>query len=117
MCRRRTRSCSCGPSGSSCWPAISRTAQPVLDIEARIAELQAYVAAGTTVGAKEVRTGPNPVWTELETTRITTQAERDALAARLSSLNRQLAEILERQAQLTRDGIRRTPPWPRTATC
>lgn len=77
--------------------------QPVQDIEARIAGLQAYVASGTTVGAKEVRLGPNPVWTELETTRITTRAERDSLAARLSSVNRQLAEILDRQAKMTRD--------------
>jgi uncharacterized protein involved in exopolysaccharide biosynthesis len=76
--------------------------QPVQDIEARIAGLQAYVASGTTVGAKEVRLGPNPVWTELESTRITTQAERDSLTARLSSVNRQLAEILDRQARMTR---------------
>ncbi|AQR62217.1 chain-length determining protein [Brevundimonas sp. LM2] len=76
--------------------------QPVQDIEARIAGLQAYVASGTTVGAKEVRLGPNPVWTELETTRITTQAERDSLAARLGSVNRQLAEIQDRQARMTR---------------
>ena len=77
--------------------------QPVQDIEARIAGLQAYVASGTTVGAKEVRLGPNPVWTELETTRITTRAERDSLSARLASVNRQLGQILERQAQLTRE--------------
>lgn len=76
--------------------------QPVRDIEARIAGLQEYVASGTTVGAKEVRLGPNPIWTEMETTRITTQAERDSLTARLASVNRQLAEILERQAMLTR---------------
>jgi uncharacterized protein involved in exopolysaccharide biosynthesis len=77
--------------------------QPVQDIEARIAGLQAYVAGGSTVGAKEVRLGPNPVWTELETTRINTRAERDSLSARLASVNRQLGEILQRQAQLTRE--------------
>ncbi|WP_426042088.1 GumC family protein [Brevundimonas sp. TWP2-3-4b1] len=77
--------------------------QPILDIEARIAGLQAYVANGDTVGAKEVRLGPNPVWTELETTRITTLAERDSLSARLSSVNRQLADVQERQARLTRE--------------
>jgi uncharacterized protein involved in exopolysaccharide biosynthesis len=76
-------------------------AQPVKDIEARIGQLQAYVATGTAVGAKEVRTGPNPVWTELETTRINTRAERDSLAARLSVLDRQLADIRSRQARLT----------------
>ena len=76
-------------------------AQPVRDIEARIAQLQAYVGTGTAVGAKEVRTGPNPVWTELETNRINTQADRDALAARLSALDRQLTDIRSRQARLT----------------
>jgi uncharacterized protein involved in exopolysaccharide biosynthesis len=76
-------------------------AQPVKDIEARIGQLQAYVATGTAVGAKEVRTGPNPVWTELETTRINTRAERDSLAARLSVLDRQLSDIRSRQARLT----------------
>ena len=76
-------------------------AQPVRDIEARINQLSAYVSTGTAVGAKEVRTGPNPVWTELETNRINTRAERDSLAARLAVLDRQLADIRERQTRLT----------------
>ena len=76
-------------------------AQPVRDIEARIAQLQAYVSTGSAVGAKEVRTGPNPVWTELETTRINTRAERDSLAARLGVLDRQLSDIRGRQGRLT----------------
>ena len=76
-------------------------AQPVKDIEARINQLQAYVATGTAVGAKEVRTGPNPVWTELETTRINTRAERDSLAARQAVLDRQLNDIRARQTRLT----------------
>lgn len=76
-------------------------AQPVKDIEARIAQLTAYVGGGTAVGAKEVRTGPNPVWVELETTRITTQAERDSLAARLAVLDRQVGELRARQTRLT----------------
>ncbi|MNJ44988.1 Chain length determinant protein [compost metagenome] len=76
-------------------------AQPVREIEGRIAQLQAYVGTGTAVGAKEVRTGPNPVWIELETTRINAQAERDSLAARLSVLDRQLSDLRARQARLT----------------
>ena len=76
-------------------------AQPVKDIEARIAQLQQYVATGTAVGPREVRTGPNPIWTELESTRINTQAERDSLAARLAVLDRQLSEIRDRQSHLT----------------
>jgi uncharacterized protein involved in exopolysaccharide biosynthesis len=76
-------------------------AQPVREIEARIAQMQAYVGTGTAVGAKEVRTGPNPVWVELETTRINAQAERDALAARLAVLDRQVVDLRTRQARLT----------------
>ena len=76
-------------------------AQPVRDIEARIVQLQSYVSSGTAVGPKEVRTGPNPIWTELETTRINTRADRDSLAARLSALDRQLNDIRARQARLT----------------
>jgi len=76
--------------------------QPVLDIEARIQGLQAYVAGGDTVGAKEVRTGPNPNWVSLDTARTTAEADRDALAARLAVLDQQLAALRERQANLTR---------------
>jgi uncharacterized protein involved in exopolysaccharide biosynthesis len=76
--------------------------QPVRDIDAQIAQLQAYVAGGDTVGAKEVRTGPNPSWVALDTARTTAEADRDALAARLAVLDQQLATLRERQARLTR---------------
>lgn len=77
------------------------TAQPVRDVDAQIAQMEDYVATGRTVGVKEVRTGPNPIWVELETNRINTQAERDSLGARLTVLDRQLNEIRDRQANLT----------------
>jgi uncharacterized protein involved in exopolysaccharide biosynthesis len=77
-------------------------AQPVQDIEQQIADLQAYVATGTTVGAKEVRTGPSTVFTAIETARITAAADRDGLAARLSVAEGQLAQIRSRLADLTR---------------
>jgi uncharacterized protein involved in exopolysaccharide biosynthesis len=76
-------------------------AQPVRDIDQRIAQLQAYVATGTTVGAREVRTGPSTIFTEIETTRINAAADRDALAARLSVLEGQLNTLRARQAHLT----------------
>jgi len=76
-------------------------AQPVRDIDQRIAQLQAYVATGTTVGAKEVRTGPSTIFTEIETARINAAADRDALAARLSVLEGQLNTLRERQSHLT----------------
>src|SRR5690606_25398083 len=54
-------------------------AQPVRDIDEQIRQIQAYVATGTTVGAREVRTGPSVIFTEIETTRINAAADRDAL--------------------------------------
>ncbi len=74
--------------------------QPIRDIEARIAGLETYVDGGQGVGVKEVRTGPNPIWVETETTRITTLAERDSLRARLMELDRQLAELRDLQTRV-----------------
>jgi uncharacterized protein involved in exopolysaccharide biosynthesis len=77
-------------------------AQPVQDIDQQIADLQAYVATGTTVGPKEVRTGPSAIFTEIETARITAAADRDGLAARLAVAEGQLNQLRARQAELTR---------------
>ncbi|HYC67758.1 chain-length determining protein [Brevundimonas sp.] len=77
-------------------------AQPVKDIEQQIADLQAFVATGTTVGAKEVRTGPSTIFTEIETARINAAADRDGLAARLAVAERQLAQTRDRLGELTR---------------
>jgi len=77
-------------------------AQPVKDIEQQIADLQAYVATGTTVGAKEVRTGPSTIFTAIETARITAAADRDGLAGRLAVAERQLQQLRDRLADLTR---------------
>ncbi len=75
--------------------------QPVRDLDAKIAELQTYVAGGDTVGAKEVRTGPNPIWVTQESVRMNAAAERDSLAGRLAVLDQQVADLRRRQAQLT----------------
>ncbi len=75
--------------------------QPVRDLDAKIAELEAYVGGGDTVGAKEVRTGPNPIWVTQESVRMNAAAERDSLAGRLAVLDRQVADLGRRQAQLT----------------
>lgn len=77
-------------------------AQPVRDIDQQIADLQAYVATGTTVGPKEVRTGPSTIFTEIETTRITAAADRDGLAARLAVAEGQLSQLRARLAEMTR---------------
>lgn len=77
-------------------------AQPVKDIDQQIADLRAYVATGTTVGAREVRTGPSTIFTEIETARITAAADRSGLAARLAAAEGQLEQLRARQAELTR---------------
>ena len=77
-------------------------AQPVRDIDQQIADLEDYVATGTTVGAKEVRTGPSTIFTAIETARITAAADRDGLAGRLAVAERQLEQLRSRLAELTR---------------
>ena len=76
-------------------------AQPVRDIDAQIAQLEAFVNSGTATGVRDMRLGPNPVWQEIEMDRARVQAERDSLAARHAVLTRQVAELNDRQAQLT----------------
>ncbi|RZJ00637.1 MAG: chain-length determining protein [Brevundimonas sp.] len=75
-------------------------AQPVRELDEKIAELEAYVAAENTVGVREVRTGPSVIYTEIETARIQASADRDALAARLAVLDSQLETLRARQARL-----------------
>lgn len=75
-------------------------AQPVRDIDARIAQLQGFLATGSASGVLAQRLGPNAVWQDLETDRVRVQAERDALAAQYAALGRQLDELIDRQTQL-----------------
>lgn len=75
-------------------------AQPVRDIEARIAQLEAFVNSGDGTGVRDQRQGPNPVWQDLEMDRVRTQAERDSLAARHAVLTRQLQQLEDRQSRL-----------------
>lgn len=76
-------------------------AQPVRDIEQRIAQLQQFVNTGTAVGPREVQTGPNPIWVSLDTERIQLTAERDSLMARRGVLEAQLNDLRGRQSRLT----------------
>ena len=75
-------------------------AQPVRDIDARIAQLEAFVSSGSGTGVTAQRQGPNPVWQDLEMDRVRTQAERDSLAARHGVLTRQLQDLEDRQGRL-----------------
>jgi len=77
-------------------------AQPVKDVEARIAELERLLASGKGVSEKDVRLGANPVWQELETDRVRLSAEAASLAARRDALAGQLKQVSDRQLALTR---------------
>jgi uncharacterized protein involved in exopolysaccharide biosynthesis len=61
------------------------TAQPVRDVDARIAALQALTARGSQEGGAK-RLGPNPVYQGLET-------ERDQVEAQVASLRQRLAQV------------------------
>jgi len=76
-------------------------AQPVKDIDAQIARLNAMVGSGQGVGEKDRRLGANPVRQSLETSRITLEAQAGALTERRNELNRQLGQVQARQMRLT----------------
>lgn len=76
--------------------------QPVRDIDARIAELERLIASGAAAGEKDRRLGANPVWQDVEKTRIQLEAEIASLQARRAELTRQVAAINARQLELTR---------------
>lgn len=76
--------------------------QPVRDIDAKISELERLIASGGTVGEKDRRLGANPVWQDVEKTRIQLEAEIGSLLARRTELSRQVASINARQLELTK---------------
>ena len=76
--------------------------QPVRDVDAKIAELERLIASGGASGEKDRRLGANPVWQDVEKSRIQLEAEVASLIARRAELTRQVAAINARQLQLTR---------------
>jgi uncharacterized protein involved in exopolysaccharide biosynthesis len=75
--------------------------EPVRDIDAKIASLQALASSSQGVGEKDKRLGANPVWEGLETTRINLEAQLTAATDRRDELARQLGELATRQMRLT----------------
>jgi uncharacterized protein involved in exopolysaccharide biosynthesis len=75
--------------------------EPVRDIDAKIASLQALANSGQGVGEKDKRLGANPVWQGLENQRINLAAQLSAIIQRRDELGRQLDELGARQARLT----------------
>ncbi|WP_333585939.1 GumC family protein [Phenylobacterium sp.] len=75
-------------------------AQPVRDLDAQIARLEAGIAAGRTTGEGARRVGVNPVWQTLQTEKFQMEAEVAALRQSLTALNEQLRQLTDRRLKL-----------------
>ncbi|PTS86180.1 MULTISPECIES: GumC family protein [unclassified Caulobacter] len=75
-------------------------AQPVRDIEAQIAQLEQGVASGRTVAEGARRSGPNPIWQTLQTSRNDLRAEVAALRESLSAYGQQVMDVNQRLLRL-----------------
>jgi len=76
-------------------------AAPVKEVDAKIAELEAFTASPNGSTEKDRRLGANPVRQDLERQRIEAGVEVAAAARRRDELSRQLDEITARQQKLT----------------
>ncbi|RRN62217.1 lipopolysaccharide biosynthesis protein [Caulobacter sp. 602-1] len=75
-------------------------AQPVQDINAQIAQLEAGLAAGRTNGEGARRSGPNPIWQTLATTRNDLRAEVAALQQSQAAYAQQVTDVNSRLLRL-----------------
>jgi uncharacterized protein involved in exopolysaccharide biosynthesis len=75
-------------------------AQPVRDIEAQIAQLEQGVATGRTNGDGARRSGPNPIWQTLQSTRNDLSAEVAALQQSLAAYRQQVQDVNQRLLRL-----------------
>jgi len=75
-------------------------AQPVRDIEAQIAQLEQGVASGRTNGEGARRSGPNPIWQTLASTRNDLTAEVAALRQSLAAYTQQVQDVNQRLLRL-----------------
>jgi uncharacterized protein involved in exopolysaccharide biosynthesis len=75
-------------------------AQPVRDIEAQIAQLQQGVSTGRTNGEGARRSGPNPIWQTLQSTRNDLTAEVAALKQSLNAYTQQVQDVNQRLLRL-----------------
>jgi uncharacterized protein involved in exopolysaccharide biosynthesis len=75
-------------------------AQPVRDIEAQIAQLEQGVASGRTSGDGARRSGPNPIWQTLQSTRNDLAAEVAALRQSLTAYTQQVQDVNQRLLRL-----------------
>ena len=75
-------------------------AQPVKDMDAQIAQLQAAVSSGRAQGQGVARTGVNPVYQTLQTEKIQLTAEVSALKQTQGALAEQIVQLTERRLKL-----------------
>ncbi|MBS0410836.1 MAG: lipopolysaccharide biosynthesis protein [Proteobacteria bacterium] len=75
-------------------------AQPVKDMDAQIAQLQAAVSSGRAQGQGVARTGVNPVYQTLQTEKLQLAAEVNALQQSLATLQQQSEQLTQRRLRL-----------------
>lgn len=75
-------------------------AQPVKDLDAQIAQLEAGVAAGRTLTRGPERTGPNPVYQTFQTERLELSAEVEGLRQTEAALTAEMARLTDRRLRL-----------------
>ncbi len=75
-------------------------ASPVRDIDAQIAQLERGIAAGRTAGEGARRSGPNPIWQTLQTSRNDLSAEVAALRESQATAVQQVADVNQRLLRL-----------------
>ncbi len=77
-------------------------AQPVKDMDAQIAQLEAGIAAGRTQGKGVERTGVNPVYQTFQTERLQLAAEIDGLRQTGATLADEMGRLTERRLRLAK---------------
>ena len=75
-------------------------ASPVRDLDAQIAQLERGIAAGRTAGEGARRSGPNPIWQTLQTSRNDLSAEVAALRESQATAVQQVADVNQRLMRL-----------------
>ncbi len=76
-------------------------ARPVQELDAQIAQLEAGIAAGRTLGEGARRIGVNPVYQTLQTEKIQLTSEVGALRKAQAELDDQINRLTERRLRLT----------------
>jgi len=77
-------------------------AQPVKDMDAQIAQLEAGIAAGRTAGKGAERTGLNPVYQTFQTEKLQLAAEVDGLRQTAAMLADEMNRLTERRLRLAK---------------